>query len=133
MSHTLPTVPERRFPWSIATPALVALACFGARLLLVRQLPEGELGRRLVTGALALAAAWLVVAIVRHTRSLDEFQQRLQGLALGFAFPAGLAATFALGLLASEGLITRFDPLDVPLVLVSAYLGGLALAQRRYR
>lgn len=133
MSHPISTVPERRFPWSIAAPALVALAFFGTRLLLVRQLPEGEVGRRLVSAALALAASWLVVAIVRHSRSLDEFQQRLQGLALGFAFPVGLAATFALGLLASEGLITRFDPLDVPLVLVSAYLGGLALAQRRYR
>lgn len=129
-----PAVPvSQRFRWSIALPALVALALFGGRLLLLRQAPDAELGRGLVAAALAGATLWLVVAIVRHARSLDEFEQRLQGLALGFAFPAGLAGTFALGLLASEGVITRLDPLDIPQLLIAAYLGGLALAQRRFR
>lgn len=133
MDNSLPSSNPSRLPRSLVASALAALALFGARFALRRELPERHALRLAVLLALGVAASWFVLEIVRRTRSLDEFERRIQGLALGFAFPVGLVATFALGLLASEGVITRVDPLDIPLVLVAAYLGGLAAAQRRFR
>jgi hypothetical protein len=70
---------------------------------------------------------------VRLSASLDEFNRQVQYLALTIAFPVSLVAAFAIGYLAGEGVMTRFDPRDLPLVMILAYGLGFAVAWRRYQ
>ena len=70
---------------------------------------------------------------VRLSASLDEFNRQVQYFALAIAFPVSLVAAFAIGYLAGEGLMTRFDPRDLPFVMVLAYAISFAVAWRRYQ
>lgn len=58
----------------------------------------------------AVPLVWIVIAVIRHLRRLDEFQQRLllQGFACGFAVAMGTSVT--MGLLEAAGLQSRVTP-----------------------
>jgi hypothetical protein len=75
--------------------------------------------------------AFVLRAVVRHLRNMDELQRRIQFEALAFAFAAGSFVTLTIGFLQVVGLPA------VPWIWVwpvfALFWGiGVALAQRRY-
>ena len=58
----------------------------------------------------AVPLVWVVIAVIRHLRRVDEFQQRLllQGFAAGFGVAMGAAVT--MGLLEAAGLQSQMTP-----------------------
>ena len=86
-----------------------------------------------LTAALIAAFGVTIWIHVRLSASLDEFNRQVQYFALAIAFPVSLVAAFAIGYLAGEGLMTRFDPRDLPLVMILTYFISFAVAWRRYQ
>ena len=95
--------------------------------------PPGSTLRLALTAALIVAFGATIWTHVRLSASLDEFNRQVQYVALAVAFPVSLVAAFAIGYLAGEGLLTRFDPRDLPLVMILAYFISFAVAWRRYQ
>jgi hypothetical protein len=87
----------------------------------------------LATALLIAGFAFCVAAEVQLIRNLDEFQRHVQLLALAIAFGCSLVAIMAIGFLAAEGLLLRYDPRDLAGVMMFFYLIGLVVAWRRYQ
>lgn len=51
-----------------------------------------------------LPVIWMAIAVVRHLKRLDDYQQRLNLQALGVGFAVAMAAAVTMGLLESAGL-----------------------------
>ena len=54
-----------------------------------------------------LPLIWVAVAVIRHLRRLDDYQQRLNLQALGVGFAVAMGAAITMGLLESAGLQTQ--------------------------
>jgi hypothetical protein len=54
-----------------------------------------------------LPVIWMAVAVIRHLRRLDDYQQRLNLQALGVGFAVAMSAAVSMGLLESAGLQTQ--------------------------
>jgi hypothetical protein len=57
-----------------------------------------------------LPLIWVGIAVVRHLRRLDDYQQRLTLLSLGVGFAVAMAAAVTMGLLGAAGLQTLVTP-----------------------
>jgi hypothetical protein len=124
---------SRRFGWITLAAGLAALAVyFGSRVLLERP----DLPARLPIALAPLPFFVLfVLAFLRLVREMDELERRVQLEALAFAYPALLLLIMTLGLLELAGV--ALSPADwsfrhVWQIAVVLYVGGIALASRRY-
>jgi hypothetical protein len=118
---------------SILIPALFVASYFAARMG-IEVLPQGSAGALAVALLPVPVFAWLILAIVRGIRSLDELERRIQLEALALAFPAALVIVFTAGLLDLAGFHGEGNwdlPRLLPLVLLPYWI-GVALARRRY-
>lgn len=91
-------------------PAMLAYC-----VVLVLVLTFGDLGGtspwRFVWAVLpVLPLIWVCLAVVRHLRRLDDYQQRLTLLSLGVGFAVAMAAAVTMGLLGAAGLQTPIAP-----------------------
>ena len=86
-----------------------------------------------VTALLVGAFALLIVGQIQVSRAADEFHRQVQFLALSIAFPLALAATFAIGFFAAEGMLAGADPRDLGAITLLAGAIGYAVAWRHYR
>lgn len=57
-----------------------------------------------------LPLIWVGIAVVRHLRRLDDYQQRLTLLSLGVGFAVAMVAAVTMGLLGAAGLQTPVTP-----------------------
>lgn len=57
-----------------------------------------------------LPLIWVCLAVVRHLRRLDDYQQRLTLLSLGVGFAVAMAAAVSMGLLGAAGLQATATP-----------------------
>jgi uncharacterized membrane protein len=126
-------VPQRSLPIPLFASAAVTIVLFLAQVYARESQPPGSGVRLALTVALIAAFGVTIWTHVRLSASLDEFNRQVQYFALAIAFPVSLVAAFAIGYLAGEGLMTRFDPRDLPFVMVLAYAISFAVAWRRYQ
>lgn len=124
---------QRSVPIPLIASAVVTVALLVAQIYARETQPPGSTLRLALTSALIAAFGVTIWIHVRLSASLDEFNRQVQYVALAVAFPVSLVAAFAIGYLAGEGLLTRFDPRDLPLVMVLAYFISFAVAWRRYQ
>ena len=83
---------------------MLAYLVFLGATLLWGQL-DGDSPRRLLWALLpVLPALWIVVAIVRHLRRIDEYQRYLLLQGLGAGFGIAMVASVTLGFLSIAGL-----------------------------
>ena len=54
-----------------------------------------------------LPMIWVAIAVVRHQRRLDDYQQRLTLQSLGVGFAVAMITALTMGLLAAAGLQTQ--------------------------
>ncbi len=99
-------------------------------IILIRRLPEWRLGLALLP---AVPLALALMAVLRFLRRMDEFNRQLQLEAIGFAFGGGVLATMTYGLLESLAGLPRISWTWVPVVFMSLYGLGTAVARWRYR
>jgi hypothetical protein len=126
---------ERRLNWLIlVTGGAWALSFLGARLGL--ELTEFGSALAVLVALLPVpffaAFLWFLIAGVRRS---DELERRIQLEALAVAFPLTMLLLMLLGLME---LATELNPDDLSYRHVWAflpvmYLGGVALARRRYQ
>jgi hypothetical protein len=57
-----------------------------------------------------LPLIWVCVAVLRHLRRLDDYQQRLTLQGLGVGFAVAMAAAVTMGLLGAAGLQSPVTP-----------------------
>jgi hypothetical protein len=124
---------QRSAPIPLIASAAVTVALFLAQVYARETQPPGSSLRVGLTAALIAAFGVTIWVHVRLSASLDEFNRQVQYFALAIAFPVSLVAAFAIGYLAGEGLLTRFDPRDLPLVMILAYFISFVVAWRRYQ
>lgn len=124
---------QRSVPVPLVASAAITVGLFLAQILARETQPPGSALRLALTAGLIVAFGITIWTHVRLSASLDEFNRQVQYLALTIAFPVSLVAAFAIGYLAGEGVMTRFDPRDLPLVMILAYGLGFAVAWRRYQ
>jgi uncharacterized membrane protein (DUF4010 family) len=124
---------QRSVPVPLIGSAVVTVALFLAQVYARETQPPGSSPRLALTVALIAAFSVTIWVHVRLSASLDEFNRQVQYVALAVAFPISLVAAFAIGYLAGEGLMSRFDPRDLPLVMILAYFISFAVAWRRYQ
>jgi uncharacterized membrane protein len=124
---------QRSVPVPLIASAAITVALFLAQVYARETQPPGSTLRLVLTAALIAAFGVTIWTHVRLSASLDEFNRQVQYVALAVAFPVSLVAAFAIGYLAGEGVMTRFDPRDLPLVMILAYFISFAVAWRRYQ
>lgn len=124
---------QRSVPVPLFASAAVTVALLLAQIYARETQPPGSSLRLVLTAALIGAFGVTIWIHVRLSASLDEFNRQVQYFALAVAFPVSLVAAFAIGYLAGEGMLSRFDPRDLPLVMILAYAIGFAMAWRRYQ
>jgi uncharacterized membrane protein len=124
---------QRSVPVPLISSAVVTVALFLTQVYARETQPPGSSLRLALTAALIAAFSVTIWIHVRLSASLDEFNRQVQYVALAVAFPVSLVAAFAIGYLAGEGLMSRFDPRDLPLVMILAYFISFAVAWRRYQ
>jgi L-asparagine transporter-like permease len=99
----------------------------------MRDLPQAA---RVVMALLPVAVfVWILLQIVAGIRQLDELERRIQLEALAVAYPCALVLMMMLGVLQR---VIYLSPQDWSYrhlwpFFVLFYLGGLALARRRYQ
>ena len=130
---TTQTGSRRSFPWPVGGLIITTVVLYAGQIALRETRPQGDPIRLSITIALIAVVALLILTIVRRSGTTDEFEKQVQSAALGFAFPVSLAAVFAIGFLAGEGVLHRADPRDLPSIMLISYFGGLVLAWRKYR
>lgn len=129
-SATVRTTTRRLALWTAAWVATMAVANFGPRFV------WGEVGW--IT-ALAIAinlaiGAGMVLANVRHLKSLDEMHQRIQLEAMGLSLGVGLVVGLAYSNLDVTGLIGFHAQISHLVMLMGlTYLAGTAAGLRKYR
>jgi hypothetical protein len=125
-------VTDRPKPVALLASGGAVVATYVAHLLVRASEAPGSPVRLAITAALLVSIATLLWSQVRLAAASDEFTRHVQFAALSIAFPISLAAAFAVGFLAGEGMLTGADPRDLPLIMVVAYAASLAAAWRRY-
>lgn len=91
---------------------------------------------RIAMALLPIAAfIWILLQIVAGIRQLDELERRIQLEALAVAYPCSLVLMMMLGVLQRVVYLSPHDwsYRHVWPFFVLFYLGGLALARRRYQ
>lgn len=125
--------PSPRTNAGITAAVLFAVAYFAARLVLS---VEGVAPGFRVLAALfpVVPFAWMLVALIRGVRGMDELEQRNQLEALIVAFPLSLILLLTLGLLEIAVALPPgdFSYRHVWAMLPVFYFIGLVLARRRY-
>lgn len=124
---------QRSLAGSILIPALFVASYFAARMG-IEALPQGSLAALAVALLPVPIFAWMIHALVRGLRSLDELERRIQLEALALAFPVALVIVFTAGLLDLAGFHGEGNwdlPRLLPWVLLPYWI-GVALARRRY-
>lgn len=109
---------------------LYVLTILGSVSLVQRMGPS--VWRYLVALVPVAPVAGMVWSFLRYLDGIDEMQQRIHLLGLGFAAGATGMLTFSYGLLQNAGLPGIPMVWVLPLLMVTWGLGS-ALAQRRYR
>jgi hypothetical protein len=79
-----------------------------------------------------LPGLFIVIAVVRQLRRVDELQRRIQLDAMAFAFAGTAVVTFTYGFLEGVGL-PRLSSSWVWPVMAVLWVSGAAAAARRYR
>jgi hypothetical protein len=91
-------------------PAMVAYCVVLALVLTFGNL-DGTSPWRFVWAVLpVLPLIWVCVAVLRHLRRLDDYQQRLTLQGLGVGFAVAMAAAVTMGLLGAAGLQSPVTP-----------------------
>jgi hypothetical protein len=91
-------------------PAMVAYCVVLALVLTFGDL-DGTSPWRFVWAVLpVLPLIWVCVAVLRHLRRLDDYQQRLTLQGLGVGFAVAMAAAVTMGLLGAAGLQSPVTP-----------------------
>jgi len=88
--------------------------------------------RYLVALAPILPGLFIVIAVVRQLRRVDELQRRIQLDAMAFAFAGTAVVTLTYGFLENVGL-PRLSSFWVWPVMAVLWVSGAAAAGRRYR
>lgn len=93
-------------------------------------------GTRIAAAVLPVAPfAWFLWTFIGHIRAADELERRIHLEALAVAFPVTMLLLMTLGLLQLATTLSMDDwsYRHVWAFLPAFYLGGLALARRRYQ
>jgi small-conductance mechanosensitive channel len=93
----------------------------------------GALGRLAIALLPLPFHVYLVIALLRWTRRLDELAQRVQLEALAIALPATALVALTYGYLQRGGLLAPRPWDDVWLIALASYVVGYAIARRRYK
>ena len=128
-----PATGPRRLPWLSLGGGGLTVVLWGVHMAIRDNHAPGDPSRLVATTLLVIAFGLFVAGQAQLARALDEFQQRLQLVALSIAFPVSLVAAFAVSFFAGEGVLRGLDPRDLPAVMLLAYAVGLITAWRRYR
>ncbi len=112
--------------------ALVAYAVLLVVSLLTVNLVSSPLARTLVSLSPMLPAAFVVVAVVRQLRRIDELQRRIQLEALGLAFAGTAVLSFGYGFLENVGY-PKLTMFAVWPLMATLWVVGLVISQLRYR
>ena len=116
--------------WTLAWVASMALASFGPKFIWQENLPFTIL-------AIVLNAAFgvgMILAYIRHTKSMDEMQRKIQLEAMGIALGVGLVGGLSYALLDTTNVISGNADISVLVVLMTiTYLIGIFIGQMRYR
>lgn len=120
----------RRYIRRLVTALLVYAVLLGGTIALLNTFPDAP-WRYPVALVPMIPLGYLVWAVVRYLRGIDELQRRIQLEGLGFAFAAGSVLTFGYGFLQLVGLPQMSWFFVWPVYAAMWILGGW-LAQRRY-
>ena len=112
---------------SIAAYAIVLIIS----ILILNSAPKEAIWRPVVALLPMLPAVFVIIAVVRELKRIDELQQRIQLEALAIAFMGTAFLTFSYGFLENVGFphISWFAVWPIMAVL---WLMGLAISRRRY-
>lgn len=114
---------DRARGWAYVREFVPAMLAYCAVLILV--LTFGDLDgtspwRYLWAVLPVLPLIWVGIAVVRHLRRLDDYQQRLTLQSLGVGFAVAMAAAVTIGLLGAAGL----HPAVTPWIIFGAGMAG---------
>lgn len=126
-----PSSPAERVP--LATCFALVVGAWIAHLVVRETFQPGHPLRLIVTVLLVAAVALLAWVHVRAIRSQDEFVRAVHATALAIAFPTSIVVALAIGLARDEGLLSRVDPHDLPVMMLAIWMASVAIARRRYR
>ncbi|GAB3200484.1 hypothetical protein GCM10027293_21530 [Pontibacter aydingkolensis] len=108
----------------------MALATFGTKFIWQENLPFTILAI-ILNAALGVG---MILAIIRHTKSMDEMQRKIQLEAMGIALGVGVVGGLSYSLLDTTNVISGDAEISVLVVLISfTYLGATIIGQMRYR
>lgn len=116
------------------TSGIIWGSCFVVARLMLEQ-PDLSLGMRLLLAfGPTLPFIGFLVGVVRLARESDEMERRVQveALATAFGLTVLLVATLALGQRAGFAKYEDFSYVHLLPMLLVFYVGGIALARRRY-
>ena len=124
------TVARRRFVYWMGI--LTAFGFLVGTWVAERSLELSATGRLGI--ALGQVGLWGLITylFVQITRSQDEMFKRIQFEALAWAFPISLFGIVSAGILIRALDVTMFDPGDMIMVLVVAYLIGVLITTKKY-
>mgnify|MGYP005754077583 CR=1 FL=1 len=116
--------------WSFAWVVSMALASFGPKFI-------WQENTSLTILAIVLNAAigvGMILAYIRHTKSMDEMQRKIQMEAMGIALGVGLVGGLSYSLLDTTNVISGDAEISVLVILITVtYLAGIIIGQMRYR
>jgi hypothetical protein len=116
--------------WTAAWVATMALANFGPRFVW----GEGDAITALAIAVNLAVGAGMVLANIRHLKSLDELQQKVQLEAMGLSLGVGLIVGLAYSNLDVTGLIGFHAQISHLVMLMAlTYLAGTVVGLRKYR
>lgn len=115
--------------WTAAWVGTMAIATFGPTYLWDHQsLTITAVIINLVIGL------GLILANIRHLRSLDEMMQRIQLEAMGLALGVAVIAGLSYSLLDTTNIIAADAQISYLVILISiVYLGSVVINMRRYK
>lgn len=116
--------------WTFAWVASMALATFGPRFIWQENMPFTILAIVLN----ALFGIGMILANIRHTKSLDEMQRRIQLEAMSIALGVGVVGGLSYSLLDTTHVISGDAEISFLVILIGlTYLGATVIGQMRYR
>ncbi|MFD2512240.1 hypothetical protein ACFSRY_00055 [Pontibacter locisalis] len=116
--------------WTFAWVASMALATFGPKFFWQENLPFTIFA--IVLNA-ALGAG-MILTNIRHTKSMDEMQRRIQLEAMSIALGVGVVGGLSYSLLDTTNVISGDAEISFLVILIGlTYLGATVIGQMRYR
>ena len=116
--------------WTFAWVASMALATFGPEFIWQENMPFTILAIVLN----ALFGIGMILANIRHTKSLDEMQRRIQLEAMSIALGVGVVGGLSYSLLDTTNVISGDAEIAFLVILIGlTYLGATVIGQMRYR